>query len=200
MKEKGKHLPLWLMITICVIIISGISILLIKLFGDKSWFPALASLIVVSAIAAAGCVAYHQLRVIQGTERAAVLSSLDNCWYGYLADSRSEFLKFKNSLKSASDSPEYRQEIIGKLKTMKKDSPDTYRKLVGMLDFYEALGYFSSVEYILPRDVIQLYGPSINEYDKMFREYILEYQRTDQDPSIYENFIWLTNELKKQYD
>jgi len=200
MKAQGRRVPLGLLIVICLVIIGLIGFLIILIFGEKTWVSTLGYLVAASTIAVGGCVAYRHLRVIQGTERAAVLASLDNCWYGHLADSRSEFLKFKNSLKSPSDSPEYGQEIIAKLKTMREDNPDTYRSLAGMLDFYETLGYFSRVEYILPRDVIQLYGPSINEYDKMFREYILEYQRIEKDPSIYENFIWLTDELKKQYD
>ena len=41
---------------------------------------------------------------------------------------------------------------------------------------------------------------NIKEYHNMFREYILEYQRIEKDSSIYENFLWLTDKLKKLYD
>lgn len=200
MKAQGKGIPLWLLMVACLIIISLIGFVLILIFGEKPWVSTLGYLVAALTIAIGGCVAYHHLRIIQGTERAEVLTSLDNCWYGHLADARSEFLKFRNSLESPKDSTEYQQEIIDKLQTMRKDEPDKYRSLVGMLDFYETLGYFSRVRYILPRDVIQLYGPNIKDYDKIFREYILEFQKIEEDPSIYENFLWLTDELKKQHN
>ena len=198
MKAQGKDIPLWLLIVACLISISLIGFLLILIFGEKTWVSTLGYLVAALTIAIGGCVAYHHLRIIQGTERAEVLTSLDNCWYGHLATARSEFLKFRNSLKSSKDSTEYQQEIIDKLKTMRKDDPDTYRNLVGMLDFYETLGYFSRVHYILPRDVIQLYGPNIKDYERIFHEYILKFQEEEEDLSIYENFLWLTDELKKQ--
>ena len=87
-----------------------------------------------------------------------------------------------------------------KLKTLKKDKYDIYRTLVSMLDFYETIGYFSKVQYILPRDAIELYGPSIKDYDKVFREHILERQKTEEDQWIFDNFLWLANEIKKRYN
>jgi len=195
---KGKHPPLWLLIILCLISIGLIGYLLVILFGDKSWFTALAYLIAASAIASGGCVAYHHLRILQGTERAAVLTSLDACWSdAQLANSRNEFLKFLNRLRSKKDSPEWQQEILSKLNTYKKDRPILYRKLVAMLDFYETVGYFSKVQYILPNDALQLYGPSIKEYDKIFHNFIIKYQEAEKDDSIYENFIWLANEITK---
>lgn len=200
MKIQEKILPLWILIVACLIIISLIGLFLILCFGEKAWVSALGYLVAASTIAIGGCVAYRHLRIIQGTERAEVLTSLDNCWYGYLADARSEFLKFRNSLERSKDSKEYQQEIIDKLQSMRKNAPKKYRTLVGMLDFYETLGYFSRVQYILSSDVIQLYGPNIKDYEIIFREYILELQKTEKDPSIYEHFLWLTDELKKQYN
>lgn len=200
MKAQEKIIPLWVLIVACLIIISLIGLFLILCFGEKAWVSTLGYLVASSTIAIGGCVAYHRLRIIQGTERAKVLASLDDCWYGHLANARSEFLKFRNSLESSKDSTEYQQEIIEKLQAMRKDDADTYRTLIGMLDFYEALGYFSRVKYILPRDVIQLYGPNIKDYERIFREYILKFQKTEEDPSIYENFLWLTDELKKKYN
>jgi len=197
-KVKGKHIPLLVLIIICLIVISLIGYLLVEFFGGKSWFSALAYLVAAATIAVGGCVAYRHLRIIQGTERAAVMASLDNCWYGHLADSRSEFLKFRNSLESPKDSAEYQWEILDKLQAMRKDNPDMYRSLVGMLDFYETVGYFSKVQYILPKDVIQFYGPNIRDYTRIFFEYILNLQETEGDTSIYENFLWLTDELEKQ--
>lgn len=200
MKSQRKGVPLGLLMVICLVIIGLIGLLIILIFGEKPWVSTLGYLVAASTIAVGGCVAYRHLRVIQGTERAAVLSSLDNCWYGYLATARSEFLKFRNSLAGSKDSIEYQQEIIEKLQAMRKDDADAYRTLVSMLDFYEALGYFSRVQYVLPRDAIQLYGPSIRDYARIFREYILKFQEEEEDPSIYENFLWLADELKKKYN
>jgi len=199
MKARGIRLPLWLQIILCPIGIGLIGFLLVICFG-KSWFPSLAYLVAATAIVVGVCIAYHHLRIIQGTERATVLTSLDNCWYGPLAVARSEFLKFRNSLRNSRDSTDSQQEIIDKLKTMRKDDPDTYRNLFNMLDFYETLGYFSRVKYILTRDVIQVYGPNIKDYDKIFHEYILGFQKAEEDTSIYENFLWLAGELEKQYN
>jgi len=200
MKVNSGIIPLWVLIVVCLIIISLIGLFLILCFGEEAWVSTLGYLVAALTIAIGGCVAYHHLKIIQGTERAEVLTSLDNCWYGNLADSRSEFIKFRNSLESSKDSTEYQQEIIDKLETMRKHDPDRYRTLVGMLDFYETLGYFSRVQYILPRDVIQLYGPNIKDYDRIFHEYILKFQEAEENPSIYEHFLWLTDELKKQYN
>ncbi|MFC1980343.1 hypothetical protein ACFLVS_05835 [Chloroflexota bacterium] len=200
MKVKGKRLPLGWLIVLCIAGIVIIGTLLVVFLGDKSWFNALAYLVAASAIAGGSCVAYHHLRTIQGTERATVLTSLDNCWYGSLAVARSEFHKFKNSLVNSKDSTSAQQEIIDKLKTMREDDPDTYRNLFNMLDFYETLGYFSRVKYILTKDVIQVYGPNIRDYDEIFHEYILGFQDAEKDTSIYENFLWLTDKLEEQYN
>ena len=197
MKAQGKIIPLWVLIIICLIIIGLIGLFLILLFGEKAWVSTLGYLVAAATIAVGGCVAYHHLRIIQGTERAEVLASLDSCWYGHLAGSRSEFLKFRNSLKSRKNSKKYQQEIIRRLQAMRKREPDTYRSLVGMLDFYETLGYFSSVQYILSRDVVQLYGPNIKDYERVFRKYIVQKLQKKEDTSVYEYFLWLTDELKK---
>jgi len=195
---KGKHPPLWLLIILCLITIGLVGYLLVIFFGDRSWFTALAYLIAASAIASGGCVAYHHLRILQGTERAAVLARLDACWLdNELASSRREFLKFIRGLKSKKDSPKLQREIITKLAAYRENRPNLYRKLVAMLDFYETVGYFSRVQYILPRDARQLYESSIKQYDKYFREFIAYFQKDQKDDAIYENFIWLADEIAK---
>jgi len=198
---REKPIQLWLLITLCLIIIGSIGYVLIRFFGEQTWCSSLAYLVVASAIASGGCIAYHHLRIIQGTERASVLTNLDACWSDVqLANSRSEFLRFSNELENVKDSPEWQTEVLNKLKSYKIKHPDIYRKLVSMLDFYETLGYFCRVHYILPSDALELYGPSIKEYDKLFRGYILEFQEAEQDKAIYENFIWLADELRKRHN
>lgn len=200
MKVSVKRLPLWLLIILCVISIGVIGILLVIFLGDKSWFPALAYLVAASAIAGGGCVAYHHLNILQDIERAHILTHLDTCWADVeLAKSRVELLKFQNELKSARGSSEWYEEIKNKLRTYRVNKYDIYKRLIIMLDFYETLGYFSKVRYILVRDALELYGPSIREYDEIFRGYIVEWQGKNQDPELYEYFIWLADELRGKY-
>jgi len=200
MKANGKSLPLWLLIALSIIFIVLIGFLLVVLFGDQTWFSALAYLVAASAIAAGGCVAYHHLAILQGIERAHILTHLDTCWAdAELAKSREELLKFRNELINVQGSPEWHEEIKNKLQTYKVDKYDVYKRLTIMLDFYETLGYFSKVRYILIRDTLELYGPSIRDYDEIFREYISVWQDEKQDSELYEKFIWLANELRKKY-
>ena len=125
---------------------------------------------------------------------------MDTCWADTeLAKSREELLKFRNELKNDQGSPKWHEEIKNKLQTYKVDNYDVYKRLTIMLDFYETLGYFSKVRYILISDTLELYGPSIRDYDEIFREHILVWQDEKQDPELYENFIWLADELKKKY-
>lgn len=153
LKKWQRYLPLWSLILICVVVIALIGGLLLVFFGSERWFPALAYLVAASAIAAGGCVAYRHLTTLQGIERAHVLTHLDTCWSDVeLANSRTEFLKFMNELCNTKDTPEWHYEIAGKLRTLKKDKYDMYKKLVSMLDFYETVGYFSRVHYILPNN------------------------------------------------
>lgn len=197
MKERQKCLPLWLLIFLCIIAVSLLSVLLIVFLGHKSWFPALAYLIVAAAITVGGCIAYHHLTIIRGTERAAVLTNLDVAWMGSeLEKSRTAFLKFKNDFKKINGSRKREAFIKRKLRTYQKSEHETYRQLMGMVAFFETLGYFSRVGYILPEDALELYGPSIKQNDEAFRSHILELQLKEKDDSIYSNFIWLANELK----
>jgi len=197
MKARGIRLPLWLQIILCPIGIGLIGFLLVICFG-KSWFPSLAYLVAATAIAVGVCVAYHHLRIIQGIEKAHVLTHLDACWaYTELAKSRAEILKFRNELESTQGSREWHDEIKNKLRSCKTNKYDTYKQLINMVDFYETLGYFSKVRYISTTDALELYAPSIKDYDEIFRSHILELQQEKQDLSLYENFIWLADELKK---
>lgn len=201
MKAPKKDLPLWLLIIVCLISIGLIGFLLIINFGEENWVSALGYLVAASTIAIGGCVAYRHLRFIQGTERAHVLTNLDTCWAGAeLSLSRTKFLKFRSGLKSVQGSEKWREEITNKLKTYKKNRHTLYIELFNMVDFFETLGYFSKVGYILPYDAVELYGPAIRDYDEAFHQYILERQEDEEDKSIYENFIWLANKSKKQSD
>lgn len=198
-KAREIHLPLGLMIILCIIGIGLIGLLLVVFWGDKSWFSALAYLVAASVLAAGVCVAYHHLATLQGIERAHILTHLDTCWADTeLAKSRAELLKFRNELKNAQDSPEWHEEIKTELRTCKANEYGVYKRLTIMLDFYETLGYFSKVRYIEIQDALELYGPSIRDYDEIFREHILEWQGEKQDSALYENFIWLADELRKK--
>ncbi len=199
-KAREIHLPLWLMIILTIIGIGSIGFLLVVLFGGERWFPALAYLVAASAIAAGGCIAYHHLTILQGIERAHILTHLDTCWSNTeLAKSREELLKFRNELNNVPGSTEWYEEIKNKLQTYKVSKYDIFKRLTIMLDFYETLGYFSKVGYILIRDTLELYGSSIRDYDEIFYQYISVWQVEKKDIELYENFIWLANELRKKY-
>lgn len=197
MVEKQKCISLRRLILICLIGIAILSILLLVFAGDKSWLPAVAYLIAAAAIATGGCIAYHNLRIIQGTERAAVLTNLDICWTGpVLEDSRVKFLRLKNRVEKIEDENERGRLVKELLLSYKKNRLKEYRALIGMVNFFETIGYFSRVGYILPDDAIELYGPAIRNNDKMFRSHILELQEETNDKSIYNNFIWLADKAK----
>ena len=200
MEAREKIIPLWILIVACLIIISLIGLFLILLFGEQTWVSTLGYLVAAATIAIGGCVAYHHLAILQGIERAHILTHLDTCWADTeLAKSREELLKFWNELESVKGSPEWHKEIKKKLQTYKEDKYEVFKRLTIMLDFYETLGYFSKVGYILIRDTLKLYGPSIREYEEIFREHIGVRQDEKQDSELYENFIWLADEMKKKY-
>ncbi len=190
-------MSLGLLIVICLFSISLIGFLLILIFGEKAWVSTLGYLVAASTIAIAGCVAYHHLRVIQGTERASVLTSLDASWAGSeLEKSRVSILELKREFKDVEDITERKTHIKDKLRELQESDIKLYRELVAMVCFFETIGYFSRVGYILPEDALELYGPAIRNYDDVFREYILELQTEDEDKEIYANFLWLANEAK----
>jgi len=198
-KAQGKGWPLWLLMAICPFIIGLIGAPLIIFAGDCNWVGTVGYLVAATAILIGGCVAWHHLRIIQGTEKATVLTNLDASWVGAeLSLSRTEFLKFRKGLKSAQGSTEWQEEIANKLETYRKHRHTLYVQLFNMADFLETLGYFSKVGYILPDDAVELYGPAIRDYDEAFNQYILKRQEDEGDKSIYENFIWLSNKAKKQ--
>ena len=63
-----------------------------------------------------------------------------------------------------------------------------------MVGFFETIGYFSRVGYILPNDALELYGPAIRNYDNVFRGHIAVLQKDDRE--IYVNFLWLADKAK----
>lgn len=197
MKERQKCISLGWLIVACIIAIGLIGFLLILLWGDKSWFFALVYLIVASAIAGGGCVAYHHLRIIQGTERAEVLTSLDCSWMSNeLEESRISLLKFQKEFETIEDTTKRETYIKDKLREIRNSDEVQYRNLVAMINFYETIGYFSRVGYILPNDALELYGPGIRDNDKAFRSHILELQEEKGDKELYANFLWLANNAK----
>jgi hypothetical protein len=184
MKAQKKNIPLWLLIVICMAIIALVGFLLIRFFGDEPWVTTLGYLVAASAIAIGGCVAYHQLRIIQRTERASVLTNLDCSWMGTeLEKSRIAFLKLKNEFK---------------LREIRDKDQVEYRQLVGMINFFETIGYFSRVGYISPNDAIELYGPAIRDNDETFRSHILELQDEYKDKEVYANFLWIADIAKQK--
>ena len=190
-----RRMPLLLLIILWVIGIGAIGALLVICFGEKSWFPALAYLVAASAIAGGGCIAYRQLRVIQGTERASVLTSLDTAWMGaVLETSRVKILELRSAFEDIKDDRQRKTCIKNRLRYLKQNDHKNYRKIVAMVCFFETIGYFSKVGYILPNDARELYGPAIRSYDEIFREHIIELQAEDSE--IYANFIWLADTMK----
>jgi hypothetical protein len=199
MKAQKKNIPLWLLIVICMAIIALVGFLLIRFFGDEPWVTTLGYLVAASAIAIGGCVAYHQLRIIQRTERASVLTNLDCSWMGTeLEKSRIAFLKLKNEFKNISNQGKRKANINDKLREIRDKDQVEYRQLVGMINFFETIGYFSRVGYISPNDAIELYGPAIRDNDETFRSHILELQDEYKDKEVYANFLWIADIAKQK--
>jgi len=174
---------------------------MILFVGDKAWFPTAAYFLGVVVVAVGGCIAYHHLHTTQGTQRAAVLTSLDAAWMGsQLEKSRTAYLKFKNEFQKIEGIPDRETFIKDRMQIFKVDEHQYYRELMGMVNFFETLGYFSKVGYILYEDAIELYGPAIRENDATFRDHILKLQEEAQDKSIFSNFIWLADKLEPQSD
>jgi len=195
MKAQEKNIPLWALIVASLIIISLIGLFLILLFGEKVWVSTLGYLVAASTIAIAGCVAYHHLRIIQGTERASVLTNLDTSWASLeLESSRVSILELKSEFKDIKDTIKRKKCIKDKLRELQENNHKRYREIVAMVCFFETVGYFSKVGYILPNDALELYGPAIRNYDDVFRGHIAELQK--QDREIYVNFLWLANKAK----
>ncbi len=185
------------LIAICLAIIALIGFLLILIFGDEPWVSTLGYLVVGSTIAIGGCVAYHHLRIMQRTERASVLTSLDCSWMSNeLENSRVAFLKFKKEFETIEGTRKRKTYIKNKLREIRNSDEVRYRKLVAMVGFFETIGYFGRVGYILPNDALELYGPSIRENDEVFRGHILGMHKEKKDKEIYANFLWLADKAK----
>jgi len=199
MKVQEKNISLWVLIVACLIIISLIGLFLILCFGEEAWVSTLGYLVAALTIAIGGCVAYHHLRIIQGTERASVLTNLDTSWAGSeLESSRVSILKLKSEFKDIKGIKKRNKCIRDKLRELQENNHKRYREIVAMVCFFETVGYFSKVGYILPNDAIELYGPAIRNYDDVFRGHIEELQK--QDREIYVNFLWLADKAKLKYN
>jgi uncharacterized membrane protein YeiB len=195
-KVNPRRLPLWGTILTCFAVISLIGFLLAKFACDEKWFPITSYLVVAAVLAVAGCIAYHQLTTIQGTQRASVLTSLDNIWMGYdMQECRIAFLDFEDRIESEKGNRKYETFVKEALENMRTKDKNNYRKLTRMLEFFEGVGYFCKVNYILLGDAEGLYGPAIRTNSKVFRPHIAELQQKANDTSIYDNFLWLSDKL-----
>lgn len=197
MRANSRHLPLWGTILLCFAVISLTGFLLVKFACDEKWFPVASYLVVAAVLAVAGCIAYHQLTTIQGTQRAAVLTSLDSCWMSSdMQGSRTAFLEFENEINSRKGRRRYETFVKQELRNMKTSDERRYRRLMRMVEFLEGVGYFCSMKYISVDDAAGLYKPAITQNNKMFRGHIVELQQRAKDASIYCNFLWLADRLE----
>ena len=113
-----------------------------------------------------------------------------------MEQSRVSILDLKRKFADIEDIADRKTHIKDRLIEIQTSNLVLYRQLVAVICFFETIGYFSRVGYILPKDAIELYGPAIRTYDDVFREYILALQTTDNDKEIYANFLWLANKAK----
>ena len=188
---------IWTMILLFVGIIWVIYFSFMKFLSDEPSLNSLAYLLAASAIAVGGCVAYHHLRIIQGTERASVLTNLDTVWMSSeLENTRVSLLKFQKEFKAIEDDEKREVYIKNKLRKTRRSNQKRYRELIAMVGFFETIGYFSRVRYILPIDAIELYGPAIRDNDEAFHGHIVELRNDSKDEELYANFLWLADKAK----
>lgn len=178
--------------------IAILGFLLVKFFGDAKWLPAITSLVTAAVLIVAGAIAYGQLRAIQRGQRAAVLTSLDNLWMSSeMKTARMNFLKFRNEVEEIRE-PGQRETFIREQLWLKKTTKErNYRDLVHILEFFEGVGYFARKDYISLEDTEELYGPAIRTSKEIFSTHIKDLQDREKDTTIYQNFLWLADKLKR---
>lgn len=181
--------------------------------------------IVLALIAGVGLwAAWHQLRTMRqdsqiqigiskqqelGT-RAAVLLSLDERFSSEsMQEAISEMTLLIDRINKEADRrwaplalKERRAKSIElypeELERMRKDIPSSaYTKLIRICTFFDTVGYVTYSEYVPLEDILRLFGPAIDDASRIFRAHILKL-KDDYNEAMYENFLWLINNSKKQ--
>jgi hypothetical protein len=153
--------------------------------------------------------AWRQLHLTQLATRASVLLSLDER-FGTQAmlDARNEMMSLLTRVYKITEeqwgglSTDARNEkgrdlYPVELEKMRKESSESYSRLMVALSFFETVGYVTYSGYIPLNDVIKLFGPAVKEAGMVFEAHVKKLQDVYQNKDLYNNFLWLITVSKQ---
>jgi len=154
-----------------------------------------------------------QIKIAKGQElatRASVLLSLDERFGSQsMLNARGEMAGLMERVNKKADEAfrglalrERRKKGLDfypeEMETMRKAaSPDSYIRLMNACSFFETAGYVTNSEYVPLKDILKLFGPSIEDAGIIFGAHIKKL-REEQTDDLYENFLWLIEESRKE--
>ena len=164
----------------------------------------------ITALMAIGLiyVAWKQLGEIKGSSKAEVLKQLDARFSTPpMTDAKDEARRiFAEIYERHKDKGEAERELnaitdfTNYLAELKKANDKRYFMLIDICAFFETVAYVAYKKYVSLDDIYELFGGSILTSGKFFEAHIKDLQAgPPPDPKLYENFIWLLDQVRKKY-
>lgn len=149
--------------------------------------------------------AWYQLRGLTRQTRATVLLALDERWEGTdLRSVRDDFSTFSDRVEGEAKRQSTPKRVVtaeelfpAQLEAMRTGEREKYQNIFRMCGFFETIAYAARARYIRVSDLDNLFGGSIRNSGKVFREHILDKQRELGEPRYYEYYVWLVDECRK---
>ncbi|MCH8262618.1 MAG: hypothetical protein IIA77_06170 [Proteobacteria bacterium] len=165
-------------------------------------FPYFCTLLLV------GCALFTLLRnARQG--HATFLLQLDARWENMEGHRKAVFelrnAHFKNvmsdhsSLSDCHRIKKLRDRYKEAIKDKADNDPETFRKFIIYLGFFETVGLMVQKKYMPFNEVLRLYKGPILDIDLMFIDYIKDWQmHADVEEGLFENIIYLVKKVRRQ--
>jgi len=163
----------------------------------------------ITALMAAGLiyVAWKELSAIHASSKAEVLKQLDARFSkSPMTEARDEARRLFAEMDKRYEHEREAQRALSAiadftahLNELKKANDKKYFTLIDICAFFETVGYLAYKKYVLFKDIYELFGGSILVAGKFFETHIKDLQKgPPPDPKLYENFLWLLEEVRKQ--